>query len=302
MQEAEPTPKRGGGLISIIPTENPLAFRGRSSRWILPIDFSGGMKPLQEGYTRENDILGYEDPTIRVEIHSGRDDYCDWWEAEIWIADPSQLRTAGADSFRSEMTVPGRVIANRVNAVVAVDGDYFCYSGWGYIVRQGHVFLKRLYPDGSRDVLLIDEDGNFHVVPHAREQDVGETVNGRRVINAFFFGPGLVIDSRESGNYEFPDMAYQLGSQRMALCQVGELHYKVICCGSPQRSSTGMTMERFAAFCRERGAVTAYNLDGGDSTFLYFDGAKVNDIWNPNMRELADIVYFASAYGAESGR
>ena len=43
----------------------------------------------------------------------------------------------------------------------------------------------------------------------------------------------------------------------------------------------------------------AYNLDGGDSAFMYFNGKKINDALTDNDRLLADIVYFASAWSGE---
>ena len=43
----------------------------------------------------------------------------------------------------------------------------------------------------------------------------------------------------------------------------------------------------------------AYNLDGGDSAVLVFNGVKINDPENTNERPLADIIYFASAMPQE---
>ena len=60
-----------------------------------------------------------------------------------------------------------------------------------------------------------------------------------------------------------------------------------------------MTLKQFALFCQEKGAYTAYNLDGGDSTMLIFKNQKLNDIDNPHTRDIADIIYFASAYKPE---
>ena len=45
--------------------------------------------------------------------------------------------------------------------------------------------------------------------------------------------------------------------------------------------------------------LVAYNLDGGDSAVMVFNGEKINDPENDNERPLADIIYFASAYPGE---
>ena len=164
-------------------------------------------------------------------------------------------------------------------------------------MRQGRLYLDRT--TGGRDVLMIDEDGDFHIVRKANRNECKDTINGKKVINAFFFGPVLVENGVLGNEFRYTDMAYDLFSQRMAIAQIGKLHYKIICCESPKRGSTGMTLKQFAQFCQEKGATTAYNLDGGDSTMLIFKNQKLNDIDNPHTRDIADIIYFASAYRQE---
>ena len=258
--------------------------------YTLPIDFSPGM-PLDEIYRVGE--WEYEDPTIHVKIETGREDECDWWIASVQIAHASQLRTAAADGFDSDMKVEGEVMARRVNAVIALDGDYYSYSGRGFTLRQGVLYKDNL--PGSNDVLVIDEDGDFHALLAPPRHSVGTRIDGKDIINAFFFGPALVVDGQIRTNGYAPMMA-GTGNQRMAIAQVGPLDYKVICCGSPRRGSTGMTIPQFAEFVAKQGVQVAYNLDGGDSTVLLFCGEKVNDVNNPDTRPLNDIIYFASAY------
>ena len=69
-----------------------------------------------------------------------------------------------------------------------------------------------------------------------------------------------------------------------------------LCCAGPVRGSEGMDLLQFAQLAKELGAVTAYNLDGGDSTMMIFDGQKINDKQNANTRDISDIIYFASAW------
>ena len=47
------------------------------------------------------------------------------------------------------------------------------------------------------------------------------------------------------------------------------------------------------------GVENAYNLDGGNSSALIYLGEKINAKSNPRHRPLSDIIYFASAVGAE---
>ena len=283
----------GTPLPEVANTLPPLPERAVHDK--LPIDFSPGKKPLSEGYLSDYE---YEDPTIHVKIENGRENDTTYWICEVRIADPTQLRTASADGFDSNMTMPGVQIAKRMNAVVAIDGDYYFYSApRGYILRQGILYLDRV--TGGRDVLLVDEEGDFHIIRKARGGTCPTEIDGKRIINGFFFGPVLVENGELGTEFRYTDMAYNLGSQRMAIAQIGKLHYKLICCESPQSGSKGMTLMEFARFCQEKGCITAYNLDGGDSTMLAFRNEKINDVDNPHTRDLADIIYFASAYSGQ---
>lgn len=266
----------------------------------LPIDMTPGLKPNPDGY---GEGWTYEDPTISVSIEegvvktNGVTDKCSYWVATIKIADASQLRTMAAANFNSNRVAKGTVLAKRANAVLAINGDYYCYTGAGYIVRQGETYLDIL--KGNRDVLLVDEDGDFHIVEKPTAGTLDGTVNGKKVINSFFFGPMLVKNGEAVKISYNEEMASDTGRQRMAIGQVGPLEYKAVCCAGPARGSSGLTLQEFADLCAAQGLQTAYNLDGGDSTMMIINGEKINDVYNQSVREIADIIYFASAWEAE---
>lgn len=270
----------------------------------LPIDFSGGFAPAADGY---KDEWVYEDPTIRVSItYKETKDYIKgyrgrnmgYWVVDVKIGDASQLRTAAAESFTTETTLPASDIADRVNAVIAFNGDYFARHNEGFAIRQGEVIRDKL--KGNRDVLLIDEDGNFHVSHLPKKGTLSDNVDGKKVINAFYFGPILVENGevpKKLPNFTFlrPDKYYA----RLALCQVGELHYKVIATTMEQDYTLGIRLPDFAKLCQSEGAQIAYNLDGGLSTTIYFNGQRVNEQKRVNFRSIPDIFYFASAWNGE---
>ncbi|MCI6377008.1 MAG: phosphodiester glycosidase family protein [Clostridiales bacterium] len=281
-------------LVSLLWMPLAMAEGTELARQALPIDLSGGAAPDPDGYIGEWE---YEDPTIHVKIESGRADDCDYWVADIQIGHASQLRTAAADSFSSNMVLPGTTIAQRVNAVLAIDGDYYCYTRNGFIVRQGVLYRDRL--EGKRDLLLIDEDGDFHFIRKAAKNGGLLEIDGKKVINAFFFGPVLVENGELNRDYRFDEMTFAEPCQRMCIAQVGPLHYKVVCCAAPYRGSSGMKIRRFAQLVLDLGIDNAYNLDGGDSTMMIFKGEKINDVDNPKTRNIADIIYFASSATGE---
>ena len=267
----------------------------------LPIDFTGGFAPQESGYQGDD---SYRDPTIQVEItykdvkdyitgYKGRD--AGAWIVDVRIGDASQLRTAAAEAFDKKTTLPVEVIADRLSAVVAFNADYITRQDDGYVYRQGVLFKDKL--KGKRDLLLIDEDGDFHPVHLPKKGEVPETVDGKKINNVFCFGPilvenGEIPEKMPNFTYLKPENYYA----RLAICQVGPLHYKVILTTMEQDYTLGLQLKAFAQLCKDEGAVTAYNLDGGYSTTLYFHGIRLNSQKNVNFREVPDIFYFASAW------
>ena len=273
----------------------------------LPVDLSGGA-PLDASY--ESDLLVYEDPTIRVERTKRTENKLigrEYYLVDIVIKDSSQIRTAPSEptTFLSERRKTAEVIAKRVNAVFAMNGNY-CGDFHGnesskYILRQGTVF--RDTTDKRLDLLLIDEEGDFHIFPGGPElADMDKTqTDGKKVYNALQFDPGLIIDGVPAeddylmSDKHSPQFADPDGREnRLCLAQVGPLHYKVIA------TRDGANMAQFKQLVMDviPDCANAYILDGGGSTQMVFLGKKYNNT-NETSRKLSDIVYFASAWFGE---
>ena len=69
-------------------------------------------------------------------------------------------------------------------------------------------------------------------------------------------------------------------------------HFVFVVVDGRSSESAGMTMPEFAQLFVDLGAQTAYNLDGGGSATMYFNGEVVN---NPqgrgDERPVSDILY-----------
>ena len=300
--ENTPSPLQDGPALSL---RTPQDFSDRN--YLLPIDFSTGSVPKPEGFTDE---FTYSDSTISVSAGKGNTGTCDYWYANIRLTDASQLRTMGASqdgSFNRTGELNGLRFAGQSNAVVAINGDFWNSRekrGMGYIVRQGILYQNNLaavrqWDSRLMDVLLIDEDGDFTVLQQPTQGKIPGLLNGKRVLNAFSFGPILVQNGEAVANYHqsdfWLDMAADKPRQRMCICQTGPLQYMVLCCSGPYKENTGMTLHELGDLAASLGARTAYNLDGGYSTMLYFNGQQLNKAGNTSPRALMDIIYFASA-------
>lgn len=269
----------------------------------LPIDDTGGM-PFNAQFNK--DVMIYDDPSIHVDCTrvlnpeaSKQGFECAYYYAHITIADPSQLRTTSANGFENRNRTKAHVMARRVNAILAINGDFYSARAESYVLRQGVVYRDTVGP--HQDVLLIDEDGNFHVIlAKDNPAEVDKTTwEGKRIINAFTFGPALIVDDEvvldESSS---PSMsAPESRSQRMCIIQTGPLQYMVLCC-----RDVGCTAQEMVDLVRlvTDHVEVAYLLDGGESSQLVFLGRLLNKSERV-AREVTDIIYFASAYVPDEG-
>ncbi len=279
----------------------------------LPLDIEqGGAKLVQFRYT--TDITVYEDPSIRVEYHwvNGRKTWdVVYYFADVTIKEPTQMRTAfatGSKRFNPNYKKIVRGISTKLNAVLAINGDFFAgFSGKAFVLRQGDVYRETCEP--NLDVLLVDEDGDFHVI--TADQDVVAAdktqVDGKKVINAFQFGPALVIDGQPVEDDKLTDRGHSprdsqpdMANQRMCIIQIDRLHYMVLTC-----AHYGLTLPKFrdlAMYVSNYQAKTVYTLDGGNSSQLIFLGRKKNNTdHSPDAdvegeRPVTDIIYWASAW------
>ena len=281
---------------------------------IVPLELNEkAREPYEECYTS---ATHYEDPSITVDIYPENRIYgTNYVYAIIKIADGSQLRTAMAYKYNSDYTVHGTVMAIANNAVFAINGDFYNFYDYGYLVRQGREYRTR--PNKYWDVLIIDQYGDFHPIREPSKSKIAAWQTEHpdlQAINTFNFGPVLVENGQwlqESLNNNNVKNFFQIagGKQyaRMAICQLDKLTYMFCCCESVlDENSEGLTLNEWANCIREidnkieeYDIQVAYNIDGGGSATMVFHNEKINSLTNPKIRDLSDIVYFVSAWAEE---
>ncbi len=273
------------------------AAGAEEKKYTLPLDLSPGMPLVKANYLTDEHYL---DPTIEMVSRQVRDGEVLYWVAEVTIQDPTQLRTMPANSFSYSSTASGSKISRRANAVLSCNGDYWWRDvKWkgNYVLRQGTLYMYEL--TGHSDILLIDEEGDFHIIHKAMEGDVplpdesGKVMyEGKQIYNGLCFGPALVEEGKSLEIEPDEHMITDQKTGRMALCQMGKLKYAVVTC-----YNQSMNLQEFADLLAVLGAQTAYNLDGGNSSMMFTGSRMINR--NNSVRDIGDIIYFASAWPGE---
>ena len=292
MQDALDSAAEESGLVSLFVSA---ARAEEISEFSLPMDTSAGMKPDASLFTPD----GYEDASIRVQMETREEDGVVWRIAWVEIASPTQLRTAYAGkTIKKDTTGLVTVMAKQHNAIVAINGDNYTNekAKHSFIYRMGEKRQDKL--NKQKDILIIDENGDFHTFVKSADADKFEKDTGHKIVNAFMFGPALV----QNGEVLTLDKEYNFNPNgREPRCAIGQLdtlsYVLVIADGRGNSGSDGATHKELAEFMASLGCREAYNLDGGNSAIMVYN----NEIYNYKARErdVADVIYFATAVPSE---
>ena len=210
--------------------------------------------------------------------------------ADIQVSDASYLKTALAkNTYGRNVKETTSEMADKSNAILAINGDYYGFRDNGYVLRNGVVY--RSAGNDAQD-LAIDDEGDFSII------DEGQTTLDSIASNTwqvFSFGPALVENGKIAVDNSSEVTQSMSSNPRTAIGQISKLHYVVIVSDGRTEESAGLSLMELAQLFKDKGCTTAYNLDGGGSSTLYFNGKIVNnptDGRNAGEREVSDIVYF----------
>lgn len=282
-------------IAAVVCSAAVFAYAEGADPYELPLDISvGGYPPNPDCITPD----GYEDESISVRREEVRDEAhkVDFVLVWITIKSPTQLRTVCAGTPNANRTARPIKMAKARNAVFALNGEFYVQRTRDiFIYRQGEMYRNE--PDPMKDILIIDELGDFHLLTSEDKQAEIDAFlqSGRKIINAFSFGPALVKDGEMCNVREDYYFDGQARLSRIAIGQVGPLSYVVARCLGKTETSRGCNHQMMAEFMSTLGLQSAYNMDGGLSCVMVMNGKYADWTTYDTEREQSDIIYFASA-------
>jgi exopolysaccharide biosynthesis protein len=232
----------------------------------------------------------------KVQTGSGNDTVT-YFVADVVVTDATIVRSAFAnDEFGQNIVANPSEIAAGVDAVLAINGDYYGFRDTGIVIRNGVKYRD----EGARQGLAFYTDG--HVALYDETATTADELVAAGVWNTLSFGPGLVQDGAVVDGIDdveidtnFGNHSVQGNQPRTAVGMVGANHLLfVVVDGRSTGYSRGASMTELAQIFVERGAQVAYNLDGGGSSAMVFEGALVNNpLGRGQERGTSDILYVA---------
>lgn len=212
--------------------------------------------------------------------------------ADVQVPDANCLKTALAQGiYGKNITQKTSVMAESNEAILAINGDYYGSREKGYVLREG-VLYRSIAAEDQED-LVIYKDGSWEII--SEENITAEQLVADGAVQIFSFGPALVIDGTVAVTAEEEVGKAMASNPRTAIGIIDDLHYVFVVSDGRTDESEGLSLLELAEFMESLEVVTAYNMDGGGSSTMYYKGEVVN---NPTTngkkikeRSVSDIVY-----------
>lgn len=213
--------------------------------------------------------------------------------ADIYIGCVDCFRSAlAATPPRFHMSASLLDMLEEQNGVLAVNGDFCSFSYGGVSVRNGVIWSSSR---GTVDLCALYRDGTMETFsPRAFDLDAAIE---RDVWQVWSFGPKLL--NPDGSPYEIPysslpDIHISGRNPRTAIGYYEPGHYCFLVADGRQIGySVGMTLGEMSTIFSELGCKCAFNLDGGGSSMMAFQGALVSQIYSDVPRNLSDCVLIA---------
>lgn len=234
----------------------------------------------------------YCDENIQITLTEYREYDTTIYVADIQLSDPSYLKTALAeDSYGRNIKETTSDMAADHGAILAINGDYYGSREYGYVLRNGVLYREEGADD--REDLVIGSDGSFSII---QEKDTSaQQLLRQGAQQVLSFGPALVMEGTVCVDEDTEVGKAASSNPRTAIAMVDELHYLMVVSDGRTSRSEGLSLYQLAGFLRDLGAEIAYNLDGGGSSTLWFNGQVINEPVNRGSkiseRSVSDIVY-----------
>ena len=236
----------------------------------------------------------YKDENISINLTETTVNHTQVYVADVTVSSSEYLKTAFAqNSFGTNVTAKTSVTAADNDAILAVNGDYYGANSSGYVIRNGVVYRDTVRENSNNGDLAIYKDGSFKII--YEDQISAEQLVKDGVINLLAFGPALV-ENGEIAVGKNQEVGQAMASNpRTAIGIIDENHYIIVVSDGRTSESEGLSLYQLAEVMKSYGAKTAYNLDGGGSSTLYFNGQVINKPTTGgnkiSERAVSDIVY-----------
>ncbi len=230
--------------------------------------------------------------SVSVTRHQTQDGSVTYYVADIYLKDVTYLRSALAqDTYGSGYRDSIENMALLNQALLAVNGDYYGNTTEGVVIRNGVIYRANAT---ENDVCVLYYDGSMRVMKGS-DFSVDEAV-ADGAWQAWTFGPAL-LDGDGKAISSYSSSGFIAGANpRTAIGCYEPGHYCIVVVDG-RGESAGMSLAQLSRLFEDMGCAAAYNLDGGKSSVMVWQGETCNEP-SGGGRESSDAILITEAnYG-----
>ena len=246
---------------------------------------------FEEKYTEtviETDS-SYTSPNVSITVteETSANGRITYYLADIYLRDITCFQTALAkETYGSGFRDSISRMAALNNALVAINGDYYGNTNEGVVIRNGVIYRAN---KTNCDVCVLYFDGRMRVMPGSSFSVEEAIADG--AWQAWTFGPAL-LDTDGSVLTAFSSTNRIISANpRTAIGYYEPGHYCMIVVDG-RGESAGISLPELSELFYELGCTAAYNLDGGNSSIMVWQGDVINDP-SGGGRESSDALLIA---------
>ena len=242
--------------------------------------------------TSSGTVIGtYSDSKSKITVTQYRAYDSNIYVADVEVTDGTSILSAFANNtYGRNITDTTSDMAEENNAVLAINGDYYGARQSGYVIRNGVVYRNQ---GSNGEDMVISKDGTLSFIS---ESDTNtDSLIQKQAWQVLSFGP-VLVENGEVAVTENDEVGMAMASNpRTAIGTVAKNHYLFVVSDGRTSESAGLSLYELANFIKSLGATNVYNLDGGGSSTMVFQGEVVNNpTTNGNKiseRAVSDILY-----------
>ena len=246
--------------------------------------------------TSSGTVIGtYSDSKSKIIVTRYRAYDSNIYVADVEVTDGTSILSAFANNtYGRNITDTTSDMAEENNAVLAINGDYYGARQSGYIIRNGVVYRSQ---GSNGEDMVISKDGSLSFI--SESDTTTDSLMQKQAWQVLSFGP-VLVENGEVAVSENDEVGMAMASNpRTAIGTVAKNHYLFVVSDGRTSESAGLSLYELANFMKSLGATNVYNLDGGGSSTMVFQGEVVNNpTTNGNKiseRAVSDILYIGKS-------
>ena len=242
-------------------------------------------KPDEPVINGGNNHYTYNSANLSSDLNRKMTHGISYWVAHIRTRKASQLKSALSYGTYggTRQTTSSAVSSN--GGIIGVNGSAFDYgsgkpSPLGMCIKNGKIYGDYMT---SYSVMAVKKDGTIYT---PRQGLMGKDLLKEGVKDTYNFGPILIKDGNPQPAWAETSKFYP----RTAVGMVKPNDYVLLVTDTGVYN--GLNHWDMVNIFQSYGCKYAYNLDGGGSSTLYFNGKVMNKLIGGTQRPCADFLYF----------